>query len=42
MLNKLWPWMIGEFIVFSIMSGRLNDVNDAIFFSLETTTRNDY
>lgn len=38
MLNKLWPWMIVVSIIFAVISGRINDVNNAIFSSLENTT----
>lgn len=38
MLNKLWPWMVVVSILFAVISGRINDVNNAIFSSLENTT----
>lgn len=37
MLNKIWPAMIIISVIFGISTGRIKEVNDAIFVSLEDT-----
>lgn len=37
MLNKIWPTMIIISVIFGLLNGRIKEVNEAIFVSLEDT-----
>lgn len=37
MLNKIWPIMIIISVIFGLLNGRIAEVNDAVFVSLEDT-----